>query len=44
MKQETEEKSQLEILKEEATNYYQMAKEYRRERYMKDESEVKILK
>jgi hypothetical protein len=41
MKQETEEKSQTEILKQEATNYYQMSKDYRRERYMKDEAEVK---
>jgi hypothetical protein len=31
------------ILKEEATNYYNLAKEYRRERYMKEESEAYIL-
>ncbi len=42
MKQETEEQSQIDILKQEASNYYQMAKDYRRERYMKDEQEVKL--
>jgi hypothetical protein len=40
MKQEEEEKLQIESLKKEATNYYNMAKEYRRDRYMKEDPEV----
>ena len=40
MKQETEEDSQQEIIKQEAKSYYDMAKEYRRDRYMNEEPEV----
>jgi hypothetical protein len=43
MKQETpEEKSKEQLIKEEASQYYNLAKEYRRERYMRDEQEVII--
>ncbi len=42
MKQETpEEKTKEQLLQEEATTYYNLSKDYRRDRYLKDESEVK---
>jgi|LauGreDrversion4_2_1035121.scaffolds.fasta_scaffold1275558_2 hypothetical protein len=45
MKQETnEEKTKEQLLQEEATEYYNLAKEYRRDRYIKDESEVVFFK
>ena len=41
MKQESsEEKTKEQLLQEEATAYYNLAKDYRRDRYLKDESEV----
>lgn len=41
MKQETtEEKSKEDLLKEEATQYYNLSKDYKRERYLKEEKEV----
>jgi hypothetical protein len=44
MKQETtEEKTAEQLIQEEATEYYNMAKDYRRDRYLKEESEVIIL-
>jgi hypothetical protein len=45
MKQETnEEKTKEQILQEEATEYYNLSKDYRRDRYIKDESEVVLFK
>jgi hypothetical protein len=35
-----QEKSKEQLLQEEATEYYNMAKDYRRDRYMKEEPEV----
>ncbi len=44
MKQETtEEKTAEQLIQQEATEYYNMAKDYRRDRYLKEESEVIIL-
>lgn len=41
MNQDTEqEKTKEQKLQEEATEYYNMAKDYRRDRYMKEEPEV----
>jgi hypothetical protein len=43
MKQDTpEEKTQEQLLHEEATQYYNMAKDYRRDRYLKEGPEVRI--
>lgn len=36
----SEEKTIEEILKEEATQYYNLAKDYRRDRYLKEDSDV----
>jgi len=44
MKQEAEDNKSIESnLKEEAKQYYNMAKDYRRDRYMKDESEAYVM-
>ena len=43
MKQETlEEKTPEQLIQDEATLYYNMAKDYRRDRYMKEEPEVNL--
>ncbi len=43
MKQNNDEdKTKIQSIQEEAAQYYNMAKEYRRERYMKEEKEVFI--
>ena len=43
MKQETnEEKTVEQVMQEEATQYYNLAKDYRRDRYLKEENEVNI--
>lgn len=40
MKQENDEKSPEQLLKQEATEYYNLAKEYRRDRYTREDAEV----
>lgn len=43
MKQETDENNLETTLKEEAKEYYNLAKDYRRDRYMKEESEAYVM-